>query len=727
MSTVFQRVAHYEIIEELGRGGMATVFLAKDSRHDRDVALKLVPKQDDREHREILEAERSGAQLQAHFSAICNLVPRVYEDGDAGRYYYIAMEYVAGENLSDVISRGPMPQADVSAVTVQLCTFLEEAHRFEASIDGRSFRSLVHGDLKPRNVRMASSGGVKILDFGIAKALSLSRRVTRNDFGSMPYLSPERLDSVEVNPHADLWALGVIVYEMLSGMAPFYARDTRRLEQAIRDGYARRPLNGGCPRAMQAIVSRLLAPTMEHRYPTATAVREDLERVGLGQTTDAEREGWPARAEDAPTMRTHRPESATADTAPVTVSDVDEATRRTSAEDEATRRTQRPGDLETRPAADSVLAPVAATPVAVPVPMPAMAVPSTIPPWPAPMPARLQAPLPAPLPAPAPAQPAAAPPSLQASIAMARSSFSTRFKRNPLRTVLLLAALLLVVNEVAVGWAADRVAANVSTRDLDGMSSAWVSYDRLSSRSFLRVGLMNLNRTLRRRTVALSEQVIANYRSTAPTVRERQWGAARANLLLASALAPGDSRIKAALRYCEGHIHRINGEAIRRRGQSTQATEQFTEAVNAFREAAELRGDWPDPYLGLARTFIYGLDDIDRAAEALRHAQDYGYKTGDREIAQLADGYRTRGDSLAKTAQQLRDLPQEPEYLRRAIDAYHESQKLCEQIPAFPGVAGQLRRMKAAIEQIQDRLADLEAVPEVAAEPERPGEPDTWE
>lgn len=716
MSTVFQRVAHYEILEELGRGGMATVFLAKDSRENRDVALKLVPKQEDREHREILEAERSGAQLQARFSAICSLVPRVFEDGEAGRYYYIAMEYVAGENLSDVISRGPMPQTEASAVAIQLCDFLEQAHRFEASIDGRSFRSLVHGDLKPRNVRMATEGGLKVLDFGIAKALSLSRRVTRNDFGSMPYLSPERLDSVEVNPHADLWALGVILYEMVSGMAPFYARDTRRLEQAIRDGYARKPLNGGCPRSMQAIVSRLLAPSMEQRYPTATAVREDLERFGLGHTTDAEREGWPARADDAPTMRTHRPVAA------VEVK-TDEATRRTTAEDEATRRTRPSGDDTTAaatPVASSAAVPPPAPVVAAaagsgPVPTAARA-PMTVPPWPTPMPGQAPA-----------VQTPATPPSLKASIAIARSSFSTRFKRNPLRTLLLLAALLLVVNEVAVGWAADRAAASVASSDLEGMSNGWVSYNRLSSRSFLRLGLMNLDRSLRRRTVSLSNQVISNYRSTSPTVRERQWGAARANLFLASALAPGDSQIKAALRYCEGHLHRINGEATRRRGQATQATQQFTEAVNAFREAADLRNDWPDPYLGLARTFIYGLDDIDRAAEALRHAQERGYKTGDREIAQLADGYRSRGDSLAKTAQELRDLPQEPEYLRRAIDAYHESQKLSEQIPAFPGVAGQMRRMRNAIEQIQDRLADLEALPEGTGEPDRPVESDRWE
>ena len=311
---------------------------------------------------------------------------------------------------------------------------------------------------------------------------------------------------------------------------------------------------------------------------------------------------------------------------------------------------------------------------------------------------------------------------LQAPIALARSTLAARFRKSPLRTVLLLAALLLVVNEVAVNVSADRIAASVSNRDLDGLSSAWDSYQRLSSRSFLRVGLLGLQRTLRRRTTALSDQVIANYRSGVPTVRERQWSSARANLDQALSLSPGDSDLRASLRYCDGHLHRINGEAARRRNRTADATQEFTDAVTAFREAADLRRDWPDPYLGLARTFIYGLDNIDRAAEAFQQAKDRGYQAGDRETAQLADGYRTRGESLTKTAQQLRDLPQEAEYLRRAIESYHEAQKLCEQIPAFPGVAGQLRRMKYAIEQIQERLADIEGIPEQPA-----GEPDKWE
>src|SRR3982751_5220238 len=112
MTTVFQRVGPYEIIREIGRGGMAAVFLADDTRQGRNVALKLVPLGSDREAREILEAERLGARLQQRLAEACGLVPRVFEEGEQPRYYFIAMEYVEGENLSEVIHRGPAKPAD---------------------------------------------------------------------------------------------------------------------------------------------------------------------------------------------------------------------------------------------------------------------------------------------------------------------------------------------------------------------------------------------------------------------------------------------------------------------------------------------------------------------------------------------------------------------------------------------------------------------------------------
>jgi eukaryotic-like serine/threonine-protein kinase len=217
------------------------------------------------------------------------------------------------------------------------------------------------------------------------------------------------------------------------------------------------------------------------------------------------------------------------------------------------------------------------------------------------------------------------------------------------------------------------------------------------------MGVANLEHVLPARVDSLATQVIANYRSPVPTVRERQWQTARANLQRALVLAPTNRSLKAALRYCEGHLHRINGEAEKTRRRTAAARQEFTDAVSAFREAAEIRRDWPDPFLGLARVFIYGLDDIDRAGDALAQAQKLGYTPGDREHAQLADGYRARGDSLWQTARQLADMPQESEYLQRASDAYKRALELYEQIPGYPGVAVNLRRTRRSLDQIDER------------------------
>ena len=234
MTTVFQRVGPYEIDREIGRGGMASVFLATDSRTGRRVALKLVPTGTDREAHDILDAERWGAKLQEQFCKLSGHVPAVYEYDTDGQYFYIAMEYLEGRNLSEVITGGPLAPERAVRIAIQLCHFLEAAHAFEATIEGRPLRSLLHGDLKPRNIRVLDGDQVKVLDFGIAKALSLSRKVTRNDFGSIAYLSPERLESGDMDAHADFWAVGVLLYEMVAGVQPFRAADTRRLEQLIR-------------------------------------------------------------------------------------------------------------------------------------------------------------------------------------------------------------------------------------------------------------------------------------------------------------------------------------------------------------------------------------------------------------------------------------------------------------------------------------------------------------
>jgi tetratricopeptide (TPR) repeat protein len=267
-------------------------------------------------------------------------------------------------------------------------------------------------------------------------------------------------------------------------------------------------------------------------------------------------------------------------------------------------------------------------------------------------------------------------------------------------------ALATACNEMSVATSARRLAATVPTRELDRLADAWDQYEALIRRSGLGIGVIGLEQALMQQTGILGDRVIANYRTALPSVRETQWRLAREALAHAVSVAPG-ARLNASLRYCDGHLHRIDGEARKARGQTVEAQQEFMDAVTAFREAAELRPNWPDPFLGLARTFIYGLEDVDRGADALAQAQRFGYTPGDRETTQLADGYRARADTLARTARTLAGLAQEQENLTRAAEAYRKALELYAEVVSFAGVARTMRLTKRSLAQVEQRIADL--------------------
>jgi serine/threonine protein kinase len=675
MNTVFHKLGPYEIINEIGRGGMALVVLATDTRTGRNVALKLVPIGLSGEARDILEAEQLGAELQRQFSHISTHVPAVYEHlANESGYFLVAMEYLDGENLSDVIARGALPVDRAVTIALELCAFLDAAHNFAPVIDGQPRRSVVHGDLKPQNVRITSSGAVKVLDFGIAKALSLSRKVTRNDFGTRPYLSPERLDDDgDVNEFADLWAVGVMLYEMIRGARPYEAPDTQRLERIIRSRQPPVPLTGRCPDGLAAIAARLLGPTPDVRYESARAIREDLERFRSGQRTVAEEQGWPARARDEEaTRRTTRANEHTAD----------EATRRTRPVVPPPLPTSalRPPALQTNLRQDKSSGPPSGVPNALP-------------------PARLG-------------------------------------KRRLIFRVALIILAIIVFNmfasEFSVMSEARKVAGEVSTRGLDELGDAWKAHAVLAARSGLQFGTVGLERALIRRTLALVDGIIGNYRMGLPNVREAQWISARNALRRAVPVAPDNRRLLAALRYSEGHLHRINGEAAQQRNQDEDAERELSDAVALFREAAELLPDWPDPFLGLARVFIHGLDDVDRGANALEQAQQRGYALTERETGLLADGYRSRGNSFVRSARRLEGMPQEGDYLTKAVEAYQRALDLYVQSNTQPKVTEHIRGTQRLHDDAQYRLDQLTTpVPEPPqgepepAESSAPSSPDT--
>jgi hypothetical protein len=251
---------------------------------------------------------------------------------------------------------------------------------------------------------------------------------------------------------------------------------------------------------------------------------------------------------------------------------------------------------------------------------------------------------------------------------------------------------------------ASRAAESVRLRELGQLADAWTEYDAFSRRSRLNIGTMSLERALVERTSALADRVIANYRTPSPTVREAQWQLARDALARAIAATGNRDGLRAALRYCEGHLHRINGEAHKTRDEAAASKRELTEAVVAFREAAELRPGWPDPFLGLARTFTYGLEDVDRGADALGQAEKLGHTPSDLEIAQLADGYRVRGNALVRSARQLSGLPQERDYLTRAADAYRQALAYYSSAASFATAPANIRLAQRGLDQVEDRL-----------------------
>ena len=323
------------------------------------------------------------------------------------------------------------------------------------------------------------------------------------------------------------------------------------------------------------------------------------------------------------------------------------------------------------------------------------------------------------------------PPSATAGLAVARlrrlrrresRAFVPAAPTGRRRKVLVLAAASILVlglttNECSVASDARKVAAGVSTRELDQLGAAWTAYESLAERSHLRFGTVRLERSLTARTLELADRVIANYRMALPTVREAQWQSARDALARAMLIAPDNHQLRAAFRYCDGHLHRINGEADKTRHQDVAAQRELTEAVAAFREAADLRPEWPDPFLGLARTFIYGLEDIDRGADALNQAQRRGYVPTDRETGQLADGYRTRGNSLVRSARELSGMPQESDYLTRAVEGYERALALYTQATSLATSPTNIRTTQRARDQAQRRLDEITPVTTEPAAP----------
>ncbi len=284
----------YEVIRKLARG-MTDVYLAFDTSANRHAVLKIVEQSPDPLTQLILEAERRGAAIQRQLHEADSRVIEVYDFGELDGYFFIAMQYIEGQTLAEILKNEKrIEPARAAKFAVEILSQLDRLHSFQTEVDGQR-RSVVHGDIKPSNVQIGANDEVRLLDFGIAKALTFTHSRTHLNLGTPSYCSPERLNRGQVDRHADLWAVGVTLYEMVAGSPPYQAQDTRKLEELIQSRRPPRALPDVCPSGLKAILVKALAGDLHQRYVSAAAFESDVRLFLQNRIPVAEKErrtGW---------------------------------------------------------------------------------------------------------------------------------------------------------------------------------------------------------------------------------------------------------------------------------------------------------------------------------------------------------------------------------------------------------------------------------------------------
>jgi len=262
----------YQILRKLGAGGMANVYLAEDQELGRRVAIKILNDRhaNDEQFVERFRREAKNAAALSHPNIVS-----IYDRGEAEGTYYIAMEFIDGRTLKElIVSRGPAPLTVAVEYARQILSALRFAHR----------HGIVHRDIKPHNVLVDAEGRVKVTDFGIARAGTSQMTEAGSIVGTAQYLSPEQARGTNVDQRSDVYSLGIVLYELLTGTVPFNG-DTpveiamKHLSTVPEPPSAKRP---DVPRDLDLIVLRALAKDPGDRYQSAEEMDADLERFLRG-------------------------------------------------------------------------------------------------------------------------------------------------------------------------------------------------------------------------------------------------------------------------------------------------------------------------------------------------------------------------------------------------------------------------------------------------------------
>ncbi len=262
-------ISHYKILEELGRGGMGVVYKAEDVRLKRTVALKFLPPEftrDPKAKKRFLHEARAAAALD--HPNIC----AVHEIDEVDGQTFIVMGYIEGQSLMEKIDSGPLKINEALEIAIQIAQGLQAAHE----------RGIVHRDIKPANILITTEGLVKILDFGLAKLADQIRiTTTSTTVGTVAYMSPEQAQGEEVDFRTDIWSLGVVLYEMLTGKLPFKGEyEASVIYSIINEKYEPvSKIRKAVPAYIDEVIKKCLEKKLEQRYQKIELFMDDLSQM----------------------------------------------------------------------------------------------------------------------------------------------------------------------------------------------------------------------------------------------------------------------------------------------------------------------------------------------------------------------------------------------------------------------------------------------------------------
>ena len=279
---MFETLGHYKILDRIGAGGMGEVYRARDTRLGRTVAIKVmiagVADDPDRRARFLQEARATAALSHPNIAAL-------YEIGEDQDQLFLVFEYVPGETLKNVIAGRPLNPRRAIDLAVQIADALADAHA----------EGIVHRDIKSDNIIVTPKGNAKILDFGLAtwtsggaqreqagQAATMMNTAPGTTLGTVAYLSPEQALGEQVDHRTDIFSLGVVMFEMLTGTLPFTGTTSTALALQIVQAPAPLPsaVNGSLPAELDPIVGKAMAKSLEQRYESAVTLSAELRSVG---------------------------------------------------------------------------------------------------------------------------------------------------------------------------------------------------------------------------------------------------------------------------------------------------------------------------------------------------------------------------------------------------------------------------------------------------------------